>query len=211
MCSRLSNLLCSTQGCGRRLSLGQEDALLSQRFTSCVACGTTYWSPSETRVLIDPSCRKFSLPHKQIPSDIFTSSWFHFTIPSLSSERPHDWLPRVQRARAWVHIGTRISSIRLSTDRSLERSAAIRNHNPLELYSLTLDSKSHVHPHIFEDHNEWPSSLDDRHINNIQIPDHIQVVRYVNAFEVPGQISLLVDPSILTVTNYLTLDTSSHT
>ena len=110
-------------------------------------------------------------------SKIFTRRWYHGT--SLD-----DWHNGVLLARRvpLVHIGTRYAA--LERGKSLSR---------LFLYTIKVDAGATVHPKIFPDYNDLDGAVDAHWY------DGYDAIRYINRWESPGSISLLINPNLITV------------
>lgn len=128
---------------------------------------------------------------------VIETEWFHYTMVE-------DWLNEVRKAGVWVHIGT------MRSVRALRRHRMDYKHSAGEgryVHTLRL-AKPVVDPAVAVDRNVWPVATTDRRIRVVEGPNDfrdlapkVNVVRYLNRWEAPGSISLLVDPQALEVVN----------
>ena len=189
----VSNLYCRV--CGTNLVREQETSLLfSYVPATCGTCGLVVDDVTDLGVRPDPSCEIFCTD----PSTVLSTEWFHYTWEPLGPgtvEEP-TWLSSVIAARIWVHVGTWTSSTALARHRKFELSQSAQSGIPRSLYTVRIKPEhALIDPIVASDLNYWPDLLedgpDDGYVGN--------VVRYVNAFEAPGQVSLLIDPNLLEV------------
>lgn len=157
--------------CNRRVSKDTRD-ILSRLLPAMCSCGERF-SLDEANIPVLRRCADLLTD----TSKIFTRRWYHGT--SLD-----DWHTGVLLApfTPLVHIGTRYAA--LERGKSLSR---------LFLYTIKVDAGATVHPEIFPDYNDLDGDVDtDRY-------DGYSVVRYINRWESPGSISLLINPGVITV------------
>lgn len=80
----------------------------------------------------------------------------------------------------WLaHIGSKESAL----DRAAHQGYS-------SIYKLTIDPETHWSPHVTDDWNEWPTVLEELDMEIYH--KFSEVTRYVNRYEIPGSISLLV-------------------
>lgn len=106
------------------------------------------------------------------PEDVLGTEWFHATDVK-------DWLTRVQYGNVVTHLGS--------------RHTALSRRNYGQIHRLQLDPTARVHPVVFRDYFDTCDNLD---CFREAFGDYT-VIRYVNWWETPGEISLLVDPAVL--------------
>ena len=178
----LSNLICPR--CHYHLTKQDEDAILYRWYSvDCKSCDLhmdAYMNVPD--VVLDRSC--YSLKSVGTAK---ANTWWHYTSSS------ENWLNEVIDAGVWVHIGTKESAlamkrIRYITDAQVET----------RMFRLKIDPSiimSHV---IYRDDNSWPVDLwDTEMVDQPRIGRGVSAIRYVNKYESPGQISLMIDPRFL--------------
>lgn len=119
--------------------------------------------------------------------------WFHCTAQP-------NWLEKVQEAGIWVHIGL-VETASVIAD-NYEKFGM-----PSDMHKIVLSDDAKIHPALFEDHNEWPHEVGEAR-NDAEFSKHHKwdAFRYINSYETPGFISLLVNPKVLTVLETTPLD-----
>lgn len=119
--------------------------------------------------------------------------WFHCTTHP-------EWLDQVKDAGVWVHIG-------LVETASVISDEYRRCDVPSVMHRLVLSDDARIHPELFEDHNEWPREVGEAR-NDPEFSKHKKwdAFRYVNSYETPGFISLLVNPAVLSLVDTEVLD-----
>lgn len=143
----------------------------------CSKCRDTYDIDSaEIHVL--RSCEDLLTDVDQI----FSRKWYH----STGSETWHSDVLN-NSLIPLVHIGTYHAAI----DRAkMVTGGHMRGR---WLYRLAIDADALVHPEIFSDHNDLDGFV------GTALYDGYDVIRYVNRWESPGSVSLLINPSFFTV------------
>lgn len=119
--------------------------------------------------------------------------WFHCTAQP-------NWLEKVQDADIWVHIGL-VETASVIAD-NYEKYGM-----PSVMHKIVLNDDIRIHPELFEDHNEWPHEVGEARNDPAFSQYHKwDAFRYINSYETPGFISLLVKPEMLMVLETTTLD-----
>lgn len=112
--------------------------------------------------------------------------WYHATNISewptgLSSTPEYNWL---------AHIGSKESA--------LDRASTQKGYTIM--YTVTIDPDAYWSPCVTDDWNEWPTIEQD--LDNEVYHNFSEVTRYVNRYEIPGSISLLVASDKIRVVGY---------
>lgn len=119
--------------------------------------------------------------------------WFHSTVQE-------NWHENATESDVWVHIGL------WETADVITENYAKYGLTPV-VHKIVLNENIRIHPAIFEDHNVWPrgigENVDDEEFSKYAKWDGF---RYINSFETPGFISLLVKPSMFTVIETIPVD-----
>lgn len=119
--------------------------------------------------------------------------WYHSTVQD-------NWQETAVDSNVWVHIGL------WETADVITENYAKYGLTPV-VHKIELHESIRIHPAIFEDHNVWPrvigENVDDEEFSKAAKWD---AFRYVNSYETPGFISLLVKPSMFTVLETTAVD-----
>lgn len=120
------------------------------------------------------------------------ASWFHATdVPN--------WQEAVSSAQIFVHVGT--------YEAAMERAAvSYSNSGECYLWEVTLKPEAVLTDDVVEDNNIWPTNV------NECIKDHFggDAQRYLNKYESPGSVSMLLDPSLLNVVEVTTMSPADY-
>ena len=157
--------------------------LVEQYETDCTACGANIDIALNKNVSITLSrdCSRF-----WGKDEVLTANWYHFSNTGKSIE---EWHKIVSSRRIDVHLGTRKSSKTLQTWRIEDLMKISRKATVNPIWTVRLKDDVKVFPEVAVDKNDW----------NAGIPEGYDVLRYVNAWEAAGQISLLAKPSAFTL------------
>lgn len=186
--------------CGNAFTESMEQELWEGHRTECSVCSEELaWDksrPSNTKsrrslppyeVRVRPDQVKFLTDH----SAVLKARWFH-TTSSVN------WLESVREDNVQVHLG--------SESAALGRGVDLKGTNKYDpepvIYELRLKDGARVDPRIFEDENNWDEEGFDGKYGGAAEPapySRTKVNRYVNEWEAPGQVSLLVHPSLIEV------------
>lgn len=154
--------------------------------TNCSSCGArvNIAFNKNVEITLSRDCSKF-----WDPEEVLQATWYHFSNRSNTTAR--GWHRAITAGDIDVHLGTKKSSTtlqswRIQDIRKLGRTAII---NPI--WKIRLNSGTRIFPEVAVDKNDWYAG----------IPEGYDVLRYVNAWEAAGQISLLARPSVFTVDN----------
>lgn len=112
--------------------------------------------------------------------EVLSQRFYHVTHQA-------DWLSWLEEGSVpLVHIGTKRSAG--------ERGDCLASYSvkDLYLYEVTLPPDTVIADDVLEDENDWPLSVE-KLAHWYKLPP-VNAMRYVNFFEAPGSISLLVDP-----------------
>lgn len=180
-------------GCGHRYGLTAQGRIISSEAVTCRRCDR-FDDVDSLDVLVDDGSKIF-LQRKSV----LTAEWFHYTMVE-------NWLDEVRAAGVWVHVGTMKSVRALRRHRMDYKGGGSAGRY---VHTLRL-SKAVVDPGVAVDRNWWPEKTTDRRVRVVQDVDErgakyrdlapkVNVVRYLNRWEAPGNISLLVDPQALEV------------
>ena len=176
-----SNYLCPN--CGTPFSKEDERSLIWNKifWLTCSWCLTSGLRAKDMVIEVSEACGKFSTD-----AGVVSSNWFHYT-----TER--DWLETVRAADVWVHVGTRASAEALREQREDGGKPAYSF-----MYTLVLETPQ-IAAQTATDWNRWPTYTTENRVNGGALQPGTDVVRYVNRWEEPGEISLLVKPEVLQV------------
>jgi hypothetical protein len=130
--------------------------------------------------------------HLMRKEEVPQERWFHATKRS-------NWAEVIQSASAsergglMVHLGNRETAMERAKDTFWNRR--------FYLYEVSIAPDARVLDGIVDDENSWPAFKDEMEGEDAQFPEFIDAdaIRYVNRYEAPGSISLLVDATKLTV------------
>lgn len=117
---------------------------------------------------------------------VFYSVWHHFSTSEFNN--PASWLSSVIEDDVPVHVGTYRSS---STLQRWHKRRIRSSHLPPVngIWRMRIKPEAIMHPKVAKDYSAWDTG----------VPDGYDVLRYLNVWESPGQISLLVNPRMLTL------------
>lgn len=178
--------------CGTRFPFSDELVLLNPSLAlfnngvTCESCGFICYGPLECGIDVASDCLDLTGPAWR--KACYERDWFHYTTDP-------DWLSHVRKADIWVHAGTEASALALAKYRHYEAD----NCDIRYVFRLRISGRTRISPHVTFDRNDWPEYLQDKYVNDIHMNDR-NMIRYVNAFESPGQVSILIDPAMLRVT-----------
>ena len=158
-------------------------------YSVCAHCNTTF-SPDECELRVESG----STPalDAETARDL---TWFHGTAVE-------DWSQEIltvfdqeedgdEDNVLLVHIGTYSAAMeRIAADRPYSKG------KPYYLYELRLTAEASVSDFIADDENNWPDSLFEAESGEFA---GVNAVRYLNRWETPGSISLLVAANVLEV------------
>lgn len=156
-------------GCDKPPSKGEQVALTDSDIIRCPACGE-YYCAATSRVLVGYGSQKFL-----DLDEVYQSFWWHGTFQK-------DWpdSPMNDDPRSMVHVGT--------YNAALGRATALRREF---LYKLKLSPKANLGEDFLRDIGDWRVDVNDyKGFNGF---------RYVNRWESPGSISIILDPSFVQV------------
>lgn len=173
----LSALACPK--CKIHYTLEQENLAMTSYRATCLMCMTETYV-EDMRLTILPRYSEYLRA-----DNVRGSVWYHAT-------HHENWLERMLELdgpenSVLLHIG--------SVESALDR-ANVRNYD--HLYAVKIDPSAVISPSIVDDSNDWPETVK-------MIPqygtgeEYKDVTRYVNRYEIPGSISLLVDSRMLKV------------
>lgn len=179
MVAGLSALSCQT--CGVHLSGMEEDTILTY-YSVSASCGHEVIA-SEARLAVRPDYEKFL----NVRGLLEEPKWYHATMMS-------DWENRILDPvhEILVHIGSEESAL----DRARYAGGKYMN-------VIKLKDDAHISPYVVDDQNLWPDEM--RETRLPEWGNFSEVTRYVNRYEVPGSVSLLVAASALDVVETYTL------
>ena len=168
----MRNLRCPA--CSELLTSAQHKALRS--WTSeveCSRCGMSRMNIYDVDVDIQKGCEKY------LDDDVVRKVKWHHTTNA------YDWLDQVQNAweKPIVHVGTFQAAMARSRD---IKGNTVRTSRYRHVVRISEDAT--IDPVVQEDQDYWMNSWEEYKFD---------VTRYVNRFESPGSISLLVNPNFL--------------
>lgn len=167
--------------CNTYLTVHEARVMLHSYIHKHTHCGATVNIDLDTTCAIDPRCVRLLTS----PSAVYYTTFYHCTKNPKWEE-----LQEFSTAdRPAVHIGTREAAM----DRYSENLANMGY--DFFLYTLRVRTRSKICRDIWFDDNFWPEDA-------ANLPG---VVRYINRYESPGSVSLLVDPADLVITNRVEL------
>lgn len=118
--------------------------------------------------------------------EVTQRSWFHATYNQ-------NWLEEVSESAVYVHVGSR--------DSALERAATLyfkknfRKPGQFFLWEVTVKQETVIADDVMRDDSDWyykVTSCTEKHLGG-------DAQRYLNKFESPGSISMLIDPRLIEV------------
>lgn len=189
--------------CGEYLSKRESNTLASHHFVTCSNCQQTVDLYVAHNLSIDHDSARH-IDENNVRNDI----WYHAT-------KLENWMDELIEGEAehrdfglgyydnfdpenvtiMVHVGT--------VDAALDRAGDSLNHEKANfyVYALRLKEGVHIAPQILADENEaCPSFVADC---NGAYSEH--VTRYVNTYESPGSISLLVNRTCIEIIDRITI------
>lgn len=176
--SGLSGLAC--EKCHKHFGDEQENDLLTEYCTECEHCGA-FVDAGNARLAILPRYQYLL----NLTSARKVQYWYHAT-DSQTWPKPVKTKWFGDGKPFYAHIG--------SEESALDR-ARCMSYNTL--YKVKINSKASWSPYVVDDDNYWPTQP---HKNseeeNLLFDD---VTRYVNRYEIPGSMSLLVVSSMIEV------------
>jgi len=130
--------------------------------------------------------------HLMNKEEVPQERWFHAT-------KRGNWAEAIQSASTsergglMVHVGDRETAMERAKDTFWNRT--------FYLYEVSIAPDTHILDGIVDDENSWPTFKEEMEGEAANFPEYVGVdaVRYVNRYEAPGSISLLVDATKLTV------------
>lgn len=178
----MSALRCAV--CQEFITLAQETMLETAQSTPCLDCGEEMY-----RYEMECAIRTQDAPILDARVAKATT-WYHATT------RTH-WMKDLLSGKdiPWVHIG----SLEAARDRARVGGTGeiVKDHF---LYRLRLKPEATINPHIFRDENDWPDHVGQTGLGWDSRMNYANANRYLNTFEAPGSISLLIDPRVLEIT-----------
>jgi hypothetical protein len=161
------------------------------RSITCCNCEEKYSNLSQFEIWVRPDAASFFSEKK-----VRSGTWFHAT------DNP-DWFKSVQNGGdsnnedygsgdVMVHLGMKDSAIARANQRKDEYLTYGIALDRWFLYEVKLADEAQIHAEIQEDDNEFPTR------SNQKAPEYFDwlpygVTRYLNAYELPGSISLLAN------------------
>lgn len=179
-----TGVVCPNDNCGKRItrrSWGQQRSKASYWMLSCQYCGKqtkTTFGMEDCWVDVD------SRSEKLLNDDVAkTARWFHATTRE-------NWAEEIatigEKGTFILHAGTREAAMERAKDGIRTKGTTYYVHE------LTLNADAELAPHILYDENNWPM-YDSRHTEEWDEEIHrYDAARYVNIWEAPGSVSILV-------------------
>jgi len=165
----------------------QQEQAMTEYYAECLGCGREI-ATAVMGIKVHPDSQKFLNA-----SAVRSSLWHHATYRSnwyvgldeYSREAGEDIL---------IHLGTR--------EASLDRARTLLGKT---LYTVKINPEATISPYVVEDDNTWPEGTGDLSVEgwNGYFGD---VTRYVNRYEMPGSISLIVNYKMISIVEVETLD-----
>lgn len=176
---------------------------------NCHGCGAHIYAMSSTVGGPSPS----ELEELSIPGSL-DQTWFH----TSTNESWAETVARAQSGRLLVHAGSRLAAF--------SRADALRRSEGREIYlhSFRLSSTADFSPQLFEDMAKgWPSSLDQLAVASLRLESSedcgeeddlqwstpepgIRGLAYYNRYEVPGDVSILFNGSLIDLSSVATVE-----
>lgn len=156
-------------GCLKHLHLSDEAPLAAGLGFSC-SCGFSEEDPNRLYCTLLPS----SLPRAEAP---LSAKWFHATSMP-------DWESWVRSPDNVVHLGTPSAAHARIVELGRRRPSDV-----FSIFEVSLSPNARLAPYVSEDLNGWPD-------RSYDLP--YEAIRYLNLWEDPGSISLMVSASIIT-------------
>jgi len=130
--------------------------------------------------------------HLMNKEEVPQERWFHAT-------KRGNWAEAIQSASTsergglMVHVGDRETAMERAKDTFWNRT--------FYLYEVSIAPDTRILDGIVDDENSWPTFKEEMEGEDANFPEYVGVdaVRYVNRYEAPGSISLLVDAKKLIV------------
>lgn len=140
----------------------------------CPACGD-YFDITEVEVRVHPE----AMPLLSLDT-VQETEWFHVS----AFENWHTAIT-MQRHVPYIHAGNRASAI--------DRYEGLYRGRTAYLYKFKLVPGARISDIVYDDLNEWPKYVE-RELPKSKKGQVVDGIRYVNRWESPGSISLLVNP-----------------
>lgn len=177
----------STFACGSCLfPLSKEDQITlcsgeaddPLEWVDCPACGNCF-DITEVEVSIHPDANPLLALE-----EVMKTEWFHVSWSS-------DWHASLLQEEdiPYVHAGNQQSA--------LDRYEGLYKGCYAYLYKFKLSPAALIAETIYDDLNEWPSTVNDTEDFPHQDGKRVDGFRYVNRWECPGSISILIDPRFI--------------
>jgi hypothetical protein len=179
-----TGVVCPNDECGKRMtrgSWGQQRSKASSWMLVCQYCGkqtkTTFGIEDS---YVDVESRSAKLLEDNAAK---TTHWFHVTTRE-------NWVKEIatvgEKGTYLLHAGTREAATERAKD-------SIRTEGTVYyMHELVLNEDAVLAPHVLYDENNWPM-YDSRHTEEWDEEIHrYDAARYVNTWEAPGSISILV-------------------
>lgn len=183
-----------------RPSQDPENELDISRAIRCWTCRNFFYGYDEGCGCEDgPDVEGFAIKAEAMPlledaQNIRQARWFHAT------QRGEDWLESVQNSRVLVHAGSLETARQLVLSRRAHAPGS--ENKPWTLFELELDPQADLAEGIRPDlETMWPSFR--RRLK-------YDAIAYLNVYESPGDISLLVDPEKLTTVSMHTFENAAE-
>lgn len=156
---------------------GETDAL---NYVECKPCGE-FFNADEAEVQLQSE----TVPLLEIPT-VYDTEWFHISNSA-------SWIEDITQDEGcipFIHAGNKQSA--------LDRYDGAYKGKTAYLYKFKISSIASIGSVVYEDHNDWPYEVDyPLTLTDDVTGDAIDGFRYVNRWEAPGFISLLLDPRLI--------------
>lgn len=173
--------------CGHHFSIAEQEKLLNDYGVECSNCGHKE-DEMEAGVTIHP--RYFDLLKKANVTEKGERLWYHATTRDDWYDNLWNFAVRMDRFPL-VHIGTKETAL----DRAKQMSKIW--HGVGWLHTVRILPTATVSNFVIEDMNYWPDEADE--LGRGEFKKFTSVTRYLNRYEEPGSISLLVDYRVIEV------------
>lgn len=164
--------------CNARQSSNASLMLRSHRLVTCHNCGVEF--DLVTQENLEVTLHEDSVDFLN-DSKLFDTTWFHYSN-RLKVKTAEEWIDAIQQNEIPVHIGTKKSAMSLRKD-TLRTSSDAPTRLP---WKVRLLPSTKIIPGLAYDFSEWEDFYFIERSPN-------SALRYLNAWESPGQISLFVD------------------
>lgn len=151
----------------------------------CMTCGEEQYETGDNHILAVEADAHLLADDKAVEEYTF----YHATSRQ-------NWEVDIFNAGVSVHVGSieaalsRIEDIRLTSENYLDG-------DDIHLYEIKVSAESML-DRVIRDETYWADSLD----AFLDWTDGRKVVRYINTWENPGSLSLILDPSAMTIVNH---------